>query len=250
MDKKTIAIIPARYNSTRFPGKPLQDINGKSLIQRVYLQALKSNVSKVVVATDDERIFNHVFSFGGQAVMTSPNHLTGTDRCFEAYSYFADQNFDFLLNIQGDEPFIDPEQINQLINILLDENVQIATLVKKIEEKDEIFDPKEVKVVFNSENQVLYMSRSPIPHIHQVPDHQWIHHAEFYKHIGIYGFKTTIVNDIKNLEPSKLETCENLEQLRWIEKFTMKIAITTIDTLSIDTPHDLQEVYKYLKPEC
>lgn len=243
---KALAIIPARYGSTRFPGKPLADIAGKSLIQRVFLQAKKSKATHVVVATDDERIYNHVLDFGGDAVMTLESHPTGTDRCVEAYSHFANQGYDLVLNIQGDEPFIDPTQIDSLIDVFDDPKAQIGTLAKKIEDPSEIFDPKEVKIVYNAGCQVLYMSRSPIPHIHRTPESEWFSTTDFYKHIGIYGFRANILFELGQMEQTLLEKLESLEQLRWLDKFVMKLGFTNVDTLSIDTPDDLKEVSKYL----
>lgn len=243
---KSLAIIPARYGSTRFPGKPLADIAGKSLIERVYRQTEKSKADLVVVATDDERIFNHVRNFGGEVVMTLESHPTGTDRCIEAFSHYTHLGFDLVLNIQGDEPFVDPTQIDTLIDIFNDSNAQIGTLAKKIEDPTEIFDPKEVKIVFNASFQVLYMSRSPIPHIHRTPENEWFAKTDFFKHIGIYGFRTNILFELSQMEQTPLEKLESLEQLRWLDKFVMKLGFTNVDTLSIDTPDDLKQVQKYL----
>ncbi|MFQ3575430.1 MAG: 3-deoxy-manno-octulosonate cytidylyltransferase, partial [Cytophagales bacterium] len=232
--------------STRFPGKPLIDIAGKSLIQRVYLQTQKSNAHHVVVATDDERIYNHVRDFGGDVVITLESHPTGTDRCVEAFTHYSNQHFDLVLNIQGDEPFVDPSQINTLIDIFDDPTAEIGTLAKKIEDPSEIFDPKEVKIVHNAKHQVLYMSRSPIPHIHRLPQNEWHKHFDFYKHIGVYGFKADIIFELGQMKQTELEKLESLEQLRWLDKFVMKLGFTNVDTLSIDTPDDLKEIHKYL----
>ncbi|MFN8436575.1 MAG: 3-deoxy-manno-octulosonate cytidylyltransferase [Cytophagales bacterium] len=245
--KKIVAIIPARYGSTRFPGKPLVDIAGKSLINRVYDQCCKSKLlTKVVVATDDERIFNHVKDFGGNVVMTSSEHPTGTDRCVEAYLNL-NEKFDVILNIQGDEPFVDPQQIDELIQIFrINENAEIGTLVKKITDPNEIHDPKEAKVVFNSHNQVLLMSRSAIPFVKGISPNEWIHHYNYYKHIGIYGFAEQTLLKLGNLPQTELEKVESLEQLRWLDNYKMYVGFTDIDTLSIDTPEDLLEVPKYI----
>ncbi|HTF81284.1 MAG TPA: 3-deoxy-manno-octulosonate cytidylyltransferase [Cytophagales bacterium] len=244
---KVLAIIPARYGSTRFPGKPLVDIAGQTLIQRVYQQCLKATgVHKTIVATDDTRIMEHVLSFGGDAVMTATTHPTGTDRCVEAYQKLGER-YDIILNIQGDEPFVAPEQINTLAHIFeLNPQAQIGTLAKLITDPDEITDPKEAKVVFNAQNQVLYMSRSPIPYFKDLEISQWNTHHDYFKHIGIYGFRESTLLEISSMKQTKLEKVESLEQLRWLDKYSMYLGFTDIDTLSIDRPEDLKEVYKYV----
>lgn len=244
---KVLAIIPARYGSTRFPGKPLIDISGKTLIQRVYEQCLKATkIHKVLVATDDNRIFDHVRSFGGNVIMTSTDHPTGTDRCVEAYNKLQEPH-DVVLNIQGDEPFVAPEQIDALVDIFLKSNeAQIGTLAKLITDPLEISDPKEAKVVFNAQNQVLYMSRSAIPFIKNLDPSLWHTQFDYYKHIGIYGFRANTLLEISSMQQTALEKAESLEQLRWLDKYKMYVGFTDIDTLSIDSPEDLKEVYKYL----
>jgi 3-deoxy-manno-octulosonate cytidylyltransferase (CMP-KDO synthetase) len=241
-----LGIIPSRYGSTRFPGKPLVDIAGKSLVQRVYEQTSKSTLlTEVVVATDDQRIFDHVLSFGGKAIMTSDQHPTGTDRCVEVAKKMGN-DFDFFVNIQGDEPFIDPKQIDGLCELFLTPTTEIGTMMKAITDPAEIFDMKEVKITFNKNMEALYMSRSAIPYIKDVPESEWYKHHTFYKHIGIYGFRKDVLIRIADMRPTILEKLESLEQLRWQDEFKISLGITDIDTLSIDTPEDLKEVIKYL----
>jgi 3-deoxy-manno-octulosonate cytidylyltransferase (CMP-KDO synthetase) len=234
-------IIPARYASSRFPGKPLVEIEGISMIQRVYIQAQKcSKLNTVFVATDDNRIYDHVTNFGGNVIMTSENHTTGTDRCYEAYLNL-NTPFDYILNIQGDEPFIQPEQINFLAD-LLDGTTEIATLVKKIEDDETLFNENTPKVILNKFSEAIYFSRQTIPFLRGVEKHNWLASNTFYKHIGIYGYRTDILEKITKLKPSALETAESLEQLRWIENsYKIKVAITPYDSIGIDTPADLEK---------
>ncbi|MCS6820434.1 MAG: 3-deoxy-manno-octulosonate cytidylyltransferase [Microscillaceae bacterium] len=240
-----LGIIPARYASTRFPGKPLAEIAGKSLIERVYSQARKAQkLHKLIVATDDTRILAHVQAFGGQAVMTSLTHPSGTDRCAEVAEMFPE--FEVCLNIQGDEPFINPTQIDLLASLFEKPDTQIATLIMPITKAEDIFSEKEIKVVFNSRMQTLYMSRSPIPFLRDVPPEQWIHTHTFYKHIGLYGYRREILLQIAQLPPNELERCENLEQLRWLAHFPIQLAISHEETLSIDTPQDLEKATEFL----
>ncbi len=243
---KILGIIPSRYGSTRFPGKPLVDVAGKSLVQRVYEQTSKSQkLTKVVVATDDERIFDHVKGFGGDAVMTSSEHPTGTDRCVEVAQKIG-QDFDVFVNIQGDEPFVAPKQIDDLASLFDSPATEIGTMIKLITDPAEIFDMKEVKVTFNKHMEALYMSRSAIPFVKDIIETDWHKHQDFFKHIGIYGFRKDILLKIASMKQTQLEKSESLEQLRWMDEFRIKLGITDIDTLSIDTPEDLKEVYKYL----
>jgi len=212
---RILGVIPARYESTRFPGKPLVDICGKSMIQRVYNQCQKSNLlMKVVVATDDDRIYKHVHDFGGEAVMTSKLHKNGTERVNEAAS-LCDE-IDFVVNIQGDEPFIDPSQINALCKALLDNNAQLATLGKLIDNADELFNPNVVKLVKTSSHKALYFSRSPIPYQRGLEKDEWLKKGKYIKHIGIYGYRIDVLKEIIDLVPSELELAESLEQLRWL----------------------------------
>jgi 3-deoxy-manno-octulosonate cytidylyltransferase (CMP-KDO synthetase) len=239
-----LGIIPARYASTRFPGKPLADISGTSMIRRVYEQAEKSALKEVLVATDDERIKQHVADFGGNVVMTSGSHQSGTDRCFEAYQQF-NQPFTHIINIQGDEPFIQPEQINLVAGCFRNSQTQLATLVKKITGDDELFNPNMPKVVLNTDAQAIYFSRHPIPYNRHYPQEDWLRAHTYYKHIGIYGYRADILEQITQLPPSALELAESLEQLRWLEHgFKISTAVTTQENIGIDTPEDLERAIK------
>lgn len=243
-----VGIIPARYASTRFPAKALAKIGGISMIQRVYEQASHSSrLSQVVVATDDKRIFEHVESFGGKVVMTSPNHQSGTDRCFEALQYL-DGIYDYVINIQGDEPFIQPTQINRLASVLNGET-QLATLVKEIEDEETLFNPNSPKVLLSASRKVLYFSRHPVPFVRGVDPSAWFHEHTYYKHIGIYAYRTDILAQITQLPVSSLEKAEALEQLRWLENdYSIRAVITPDDSHGIDTPEDLERVArKFLK---
>jgi len=244
---KICAIIPARYASTRFPAKPLADIAGKSMVQWVYSQAKRATaLAHVVVATDDSKIFDHVKSFGGDVCMTSSDHASGTDRCYEALRSLPDE-YDYVVNVQGDEPFIDPSQIDLLCGLLNGET-QLATLIKKIEREEHLFNPNVVKVVQSSRGEALYFSRSPIPHVRNTSQQQWLARHTFYKHIGMYAYRTDVLARITQLSVSSLEKAESLEQLRWLENgYSIKVAETTIETLGIDTPEDLQQALAYLR---
>lgn len=246
---KFIAIIPARYASTRFPGKPLANMGGKPMIQRVYEQVKKS-ISDVYVATDDERILDAVESFGGKAVMTSVNHRSGTDRCREAYQKIG-KPFDAVLNIQGDEPFIYPDQIELLKACFTDKSVEIATLVKPFEQKGglvALHNSSTPKVVISKNMEAIYFSRSIIPFLRDVEKNDWPNKHTFYKHIGIYGYRTDILQEITQLGPGLLEQAESLEQLRWIENgYKIKVGVTTHETIGIDTPEDLKNAIAHLQ---
>lgn len=200
---KVLGIIPARYASSRFPGKPLVDIGGKSMIQRVYEQAKKcSGLSEVIVATDDARIFNHVQAFGGVAVMTADTHQSGTDRCAEVALLHPE--YDVIINIQGDEPFIDPEQINKLAACFTDKETQLATLIKRIKTEEELFNTNSPKVVVNKLSEAVYFSRSALPHIRGQEPENWLEFYTFFKHIGIYGYRADILQQITKLPVSPL----------------------------------------------
>lgn len=246
---KFIAIIPARYESSRFPGKPLVDMDGKPMIQRVYEQVKKS-INDVYVATDDERIMVAVESFGGKTVMTSVDHRSGTDRCNEAYKKIG-QPFDVVLNIQGDEPFINPEQIDILKACFTDSSVEIATLVKPFDKNTEhnvLKNPSTPKVVISEKLEAIYFSRSIIPFLRDAQEANWASLHTFYKHIGIYGYRTDVLKQITQLLPGVLEQAESLEQLRWIENgYKIKVGITTFETIGIDTPEDLQKAIDYMR---
>lgn len=228
---KTVGIIPARYASTRLPGKPLAFVGGKPMIQCVYEQCLKSSLNEVVVATDDERIFNTVLQLGGKVVMTAPDHQNGTARIAEAISTIE---ADVVVNIQGDEPFIQPEQINLLLGAFKHEKVEIATLAKYSSDKNLFAKESVVKVVFNQFNEALYFSRSAIPfHRNEVE-------FSFFKHVGIYAFRKNTLLQLTQLPTSKLEQAESLEQLRWLENgYKIKVIITDFESHAVDTPDDL-----------
>lgn len=238
---KSLGVIPARFASTRFPGKPLVNIGGKTMIQRVYEQALQSNLTKVVVATDDDRIAEDVSRFGGEFVMTASTHQSGTDRCAEVVKSLP--GYDIVINIQGDEPFINPNQINLVCDCFTDEKVELATLIKEIHTEDELFNPNIPKVVIGHQQQALYFSRHPIPYLRNAEKENWLTTHQFYKHIGIYGYKTATLLAITQLQPSLLEVSESLEQLRWIENgYQIQTRLTTIETIAIDTPSDLLKI--------
>lgn len=241
---KFFGIIPARYASTRFPGKPLVDIGGKSMIRRVYEQASHLALfSEVAVATDDARIFKHVEDFGGKVVMTSESHASGTDRCFEAAQKMGVTGADVVINIQGDEPFIAPEQIALLCSCFEEESVNIATLVKAISLQSELENTSTPKVILAKNKDAIYFSRSIIPHQRGKELSDWLSAGEYYKHIGIYGYRMQTLSDLKELPQSKLELAESLEQLRWIENgYSIRTAITDIESIAIDTPEDLKKL--------
>ena len=239
---KILGIIPARYASTRFPAKALADIQGKSMVRRVYEQALKaSSLSMVVVATDHEKIYDHVKEFG-EVVMTGPQHQSGTDRCCEALHKISGP-FDYVINIQGDEPFIMPEQIDLLADCLQFPDVQIATLIKKITDQETLFNPNTPKVILNKNQEAIYFSRQTIPHLRGIEQKDWLTSWEFYKHIGIYAYRADILEQITKLPVLALEKAEALEQLRWIENgYRIRTAITEYETIGIDTPEDLKKL--------
>ena len=239
---KVLGIIPARYASTRFPGKPLIDIQGKNMIQRVYEQALKTDtLHKVVVATDDDRIAEAVRAFGGEFVMTDSTQQSGTDRCAEVSKQFPE--LDIVINIQGDEPFINPKQIDLLVSCFNQPDVQLATLIKEIHTEEELFNNNILKVVTNSKQEAIYFSRHTIPFIRNADKEQWLNKHQFYKHIGIYGYTIEVLHEITKLQPSSLEIAESLEQLRWIENgYTIQTRITNLETIAIDTPEDLNKI--------
>lgn len=235
-------VIPSRYESSRFPGKPLIDLKGKSMIQRVYEQSKRcKSLSDVLVATDDVRIYDHVLAFGGKAIMTNKEHPSGTDRCNEA-SEFVNPN-DIVINIQGDEPLISPFQIEQLCNLFIeDENVGIASLCIPFSEEQEIKDNNRIKVVLNYKNEALYFSRQVIPFSKD------IHPEKYYRHIGIYAYKKSVLSEITSLAVTDLEKRESLEQLRWLYNgYSIKMGVTHISTPNIDVPEDVSTVLALLK---
>jgi 3-deoxy-manno-octulosonate cytidylyltransferase (CMP-KDO synthetase) len=241
---KSIAIIPARYASTRFTGKPLVDIAGKSMIQRVYEQAKLSVANEVIVATDSELILNHVTSFGGHAVMTSEHHQSGTERCGEVVSNLLQQNkireTDVVVNVQGDEPFLKPEQINTLISSFRSQKVKLVTMIKSVKYDEVATDPNVVKVVVDNKQRALYFSRAPIPFYRNAIESE---SALCWKHIGIYAYRVKTLLNLVELEPSLLEQAEKLEQLRWLEYgYKIRTCTTDEENISIDTPEDLLRI--------
>lgn len=243
---KSIGIIPARFASTRFPGKPLVDLLGKSMICRVYEQCQKSKLlDRVVVATDDQRIFDHVVDFGGEVLMTSAQHTTGTSRCAEVATQYADA--EIIVNIQGDEPTINPEQIDELIDI---SGNGIATQAKKIEAQKNLFDPNVVKVVFDKNQYALYFSRQAIPHLRAEASKDWSSKQTYYRHIGLYSFDRNTLLNLDALPASTLENMESLEQLRWLDNgIKIKVGVTAYESLSIDVPEDAQKVIQLLESQ-
>lgn len=246
---KFIGIIPSRYASTRFPGKPLALIGGKTMIERVYRQASKE-LDEVVVATDDSRIYDAVTAFGGNAVMTSDQHRSGTDRCREAYHNVGSEA-DVIVNIQGDEPFVAPEQIAQLKSCFEDASVKIATLVRQFDPAlghDALFNANTPKVVLDRNMNAVYFSRSVIPFYRNIPKEEWFKTAKFYTHVGLYAYKASTLDEITDLSQTPLELAESLEQLRWIENgYKIRVAVTDRATIGIDTPEDLDKAIKYLE---
>ena len=243
-------IIPARYASSRFPGKPLVLIGNKPMIQRVYEQASKA-LGMVYVATDDKRIFDAVLDFGGKAIMTSTDHLSGTDRCAEAVTKInreTTQKIDIVINIQGDEPFIKPEQINLLMKCFIDVTVELATLVRKVEPGEDVFNPNQPKVILDLKGDAIYFSRAAIPYMRDTEMSNWSKNHVFYKHIGMYAYRSETLKKITLLSRSPLEISESLEQNRWIENgYRIRTAITTWESIGIDTPDDLKKAKLLLK---
>lgn len=242
-----IGIIPARYASTRFPGKPLAAIKGKTMLQRVYDQSCRANkLDDIIIATDDERIEQHARSFGANVVMTKTDHPSGTDRCFEAYTKHG-KKYSHVINIQGDEPFLDPEQINSLAAIC-NESVEIATQMTKCQDHDVLFDIGEVKIVLNKKQEAQYFSRSVIPYIKGVKEQEWHKHFDYFRHVGMYAYRIDILEKICRLKPSALEMAESLEQLRWLENgFKISCVETSFDSHCIDSPEDIEKVIRLMK---
>lgn len=252
MEVKFIGIIPARYASSRFPGKPLAKIGDKPMIQRVYEQVKKA-LDTVYVATDDKRIEAAVNGFGGNVVMTSDKHTSGTDRCYEAYTKVG-RGYNIVINIQGDEPFIQPSQIEALKACFTDYSIQIATLVKSFLPTDnfstELSDKNKPKVVINKNNEALYFSRSIIPFLRGVSHTEWLSNHVFYKHIGMYAYRADVLKEITRLPQSSLELAEKLEQLRWLENgYKIKVGFTNEETIGIDTPEDLAKAIELMRNE-
>lgn len=242
-----LGIIPARYASTRFPGKPLVMIEGVSMLQRVYQQSKKAKLlSEVIIATDDERIVKHAQTFGAKTITTKAEHPSGTDRCYEAY-ILNGQKHDHILNIQGDEPFLDPEQIDSLA-AACNQSVEIATQMTKCNQHSVLFDKGEVKIALNNKNEALYFSRNVIPAFKGKEEKEWHKHFNYYRHVGMYAYRVDILEKITKLSPSPLEIAESLEQLRWLENGYKVICIeTNYDSHCIDTPEDIEKVLKLIK---
>jgi 3-deoxy-manno-octulosonate cytidylyltransferase (CMP-KDO synthetase) len=242
---KFAGIIPARYASTRFPGKPLADVGGKPMVRRVYEQAQRA-FGCVFVATDDERIAAAVAGFGGNVIATASTHRSGTDRCAEAILKIEaalNQKFDVVVNIQGDEPFVAPEQLEQLKGCFADAGVQLATLVKVFGKNEDVFSPNSPKVVTDAGGYALYFSRSVVPYLHSAAPAQWRGAYPFYKHVGLYAYRADVLQRICRLPQSSLELAEGLEQLRWLENgYRIKVAVTELESWAIDTPEDLERV--------
>jgi len=240
---KFIAIIPARYASTRFPGKPLVDIQGKPMVQHVYEKAANSGLfEKVIVATDDERIQKAVIDFDGEVAMTNENHQSGTDRCGEVINQLSEE-FDVVVNIQGDEPFIHQSQLEELTDLFKSTPAQIGTLKKELSSAEDVFNSNVVKVVSALDKRALYFSRNPIPFVRDSEQTEWLSKQNFYKHLGLYGYRSEVLKELVKLAPSDLEKSESLEQLRWLENgYQIFISETTHESIGIDTPEDLEKL--------
>lgn len=245
---KFLGIIPARFASTRFPGKPLVMLGGKTVIERVYKQVIKV-IKDVYVATDDDKIYDAVIGFGGKAIMTSPNHRSGTDRIQEAVEKIGG-DYDVIINIQGDEPFIHPSQIETVCECFKDNATQIATLGKPFTSSQDFKDlenPNSPKLITDNNGFALYFSRSIIPFIRNYPKEEWIGKFPFLKHIGLYAYRKDVLAEVTKMEPSSLEIAESLEQLRWLQNgYKIKVGTTDIETIGIDTPEDLKKAEEFL----
>ncbi len=240
---KFIAIIPARYASTRFPGKPLVSIQGKPMVQHVYEKVTQSGLfEKVIVATDDNRIQKAVEEFGGEVALTDVNHQSGTDRCGEVINKL-EEVFDVVVNIQGDEPFIKQEQLEDLVSLFRKTPAQIGTLKKELSNSEDVFNPNIVKVVDGLDKRAIYFSRNPIPFVRDFEQKDWLSKQKFYKHIGLYGYRFDVLKELVQLQSSMLEMSESLEQLRWLENgYQIFIAETKFESIGIDTPDDLSKI--------
>lgn len=243
---EVLGIIPARYASTRFPGKPLALIDGKPMIQHVWENVSKiESVGRTIVATDDERIAETMRQFGGEVMMTRTDHRSGTDRCGEVIEKLGESGarYDIVINIQGDEPFVDASQIETLIETFERRDVQIATLKKEISQQEALFSPNVVKVIDTPDGMALYFSRQPLPYLRGSEPEQWMCHHTYYKHIGIYAFRMDTLRQLVQLAQTPLEKCESLEQLRWLENgYRIAVRETTTENLSVDTPEDLNRL--------
>jgi 3-deoxy-manno-octulosonate cytidylyltransferase (CMP-KDO synthetase) len=244
MSLNILGVIPARYASSRFPGKPLVMIDGKSMIMRVYEQTLKTTVlNRVIVSTDDERIFNHVKECGGEVMMTSETHISGTSRIGEVVenlSFLGKCPYEVIVNIQGDEPFIDPSQIDLVVSLFNEPGVQIGTLIRQIKSSEDLFNSNVVKVVADNSGKIMYFSRSAIPYLRGIPQDSWLDNHDYFRHIGLYAYRSAILKPILNLPEAPHEIAESLEQLRWLyHGYSIHAAVTDIETVGIDVPEDL-----------
>ena len=246
--KSALAIIPARYASTRFPGKPLVKIGGKTMIQRVFEQTKKAgNIERVVVATDDDRIAGEVYSFGGEVVMTSVSCVSGTDRCAEAFEK-SQSDAQIIINVQGDEPFIDPRQIEELVALMNKTHADIGTLCQKTVSEEAIFNPNVVKLVKSTTGKALYFSRSTIPFVRGENEKLWKEKAPYFRHLGMYAYTSKVLLEISKLQSGQLELAENLEQLRWLEAgYNIYVAENELETIGIDSPQDLLLAEEFLR---
>ncbi|MBP8822280.1 MAG: 3-deoxy-manno-octulosonate cytidylyltransferase [Flavobacteriales bacterium] len=240
---RILGVIPARYASTRLPGKPLVDIGGKTMVQRVLEQArLCTALADVAVATDDARIADHVQAIGGRAVLTSAKHPSGTDRCWEALERTGQEQFDGVVNIQGDEPFIAPEQIEEVCRCLQQPGVAIATLAQEVTSDHDLDDPGEVLLATDRQMNALYFSRAAIPFLRNAGSAPRCTQFRFLKHVGLYAYTTGALRRIVQLPPSSLEIAESLEQLRWLENgIAVRVGLTAFPSFCVDTPADLEE---------
>ncbi len=248
---KILCVIPARYASTRFPGKPLAMLDGKPVVQWVWQRVSAVGcVDRAIVATDDDRIFHAVNAFGGEVMMTSDKHRSGTDRCAEVADKLAQmgERYDVVINVQGDEPFVDAAQIETLAECFQRESTQIATLAAPIASSDELFNANNVKVVRGCDSMALYFSRQPIPFQRDIKPEEWIERQTYYKHVGIYAFRYEVLHSVASLDQTPLEKSEKLEQLRWLENgYRIAVADTAAANVGIDTPADLAEAERYLQ---
>lgn len=244
---KTLGIIPARFASTRFPGKPLALISGRSMIERVYTRAKQATLlDELIIATDDDRIVDHVQQFGGRVMLTRADHPSGTDRCAEVAA--AHPDYELVVNIQGDEPFVDPEQIDDLVSSFQNPAVDIATLARPIGAVEELFNANVVKVVWNDKGQALYFSRQPIPFLRSLAVEEWLHAHLHYQHLGLYAYRRDILLALSELPPGRLERAESLEQLRWLSAgYRIQVLLTEQPTIGVDVPEDVDRAEAWLR---
>ena len=246
---KFIGIIPARYASTRFPGKPLAMLGGKPVIQHVY-EKVAATLEAAYVATDDERIYDTVIAFGGKAVMTRKDHKSGTDRIEEAIEKIGG-DWDVIVNVQGDEPFVAESQLKTICQCFEDESTQIATLGKAFTSMDAVKNPNSPKIVVDNNGFAMYFSRSVIPFVRGKEEAEWLSHYPFLKHLGIYAYRKDVLRQVTQLPQSSLEIAESLEQLRWLQNgYKIKVGTTDVETVGIDTPEDLQRAEEFLKTQA